>query len=1011
MPRRRGRPLGRWRVRTQVLLAAAVPLFVLTGILVASAARADHEARAARHDRDAIELAAPLATLAQLVGPSRELAAYPVVSVQGDGDLGAEFSGSLPVFDQLAGERRQRTIDAVAAASAAMDELGSTLSSPAPVRSAIDELDQLEVDVGAGRIDDLDEARDRYDAIRATLVDAVGELLGGPASTSASPVLALIDAGDSLGVEATVVFLALMGAEPDPELVDLWQRSVVTQELRLEDLDRTAPGAPEVVRAATTPSGPAIDDPSEPTRSAYTGWAPYRKRFASIAASGAIDPSIPLLVEAGTAIESLAEAYETAQVALLDDLRAGAEAREATAQADLRRALAVALVAMLLTGAVAVLVTRSLARPLAALAARARRLGEGELGGGAAVHVAGRDEVATLAATFEEMERNLVLIGAQTEALAAGQIDAAVLAVDAPGRLGSLLRESVANLSDTTRRLRASEALSRTIVDSAPDAIVVASLDGVIISANASAVELAGVSHGLVGARLADVLHIEAPAPGTSLRFEHLHHRPEGDVVPLLVSASSVATADGGIITVIARDIRDRKALEAQLTHDATHDPLTGLLNRGGFTQVATRRLLRTGDEDHTLLYVDLDRFKRVNDTQGHAAGDTVLREVADRVRSVVRGTDLVGRIGGDEFVVLCGGLTDRDGRVLADRLVATLREPYRLPSGDVAYLGASVGISHAAADAPADAQRTLAEADLAMYAAKRSGPGKVVAFDDSLRRAADVDVRHEQALRRALTAGDIPVHYQPIVRLDDERIVGVEALLRWSATDDELRDPSQLVRVAESCGLIHELGAHVLLTALRDVADWRRIVPDLTVAVNVSARQLAAGTLVPAVRRALAMTGTTGPALHLEVTETQLLDDTVAAADQLDELRALGVEISLDDFGTGFSSLTHLSALPIDTVKIDRAFVSAVLEPDRRGPSAIAEMVVALGGLLGLRVVAEGVETRVQADRLVALGCHQAQGYLWSPAVPAPRVTSWLLAGARLDDDAVDGAVGPAAR
>jgi diguanylate cyclase (GGDEF)-like protein/PAS domain S-box-containing protein len=960
-----------------------VPLLVLTGILTSSAVRARTEAETARRDREAIELAAPLASLAQMVGPSRELAAYQVVSVQGDGDLGAVFSGPLPAFDQLAGERAREVRTEVDAAFAALGDHDHVLTDPTPVWVAVGELARLEAQVAAAELDDLDTVRRRYDDVGAVLVAAVGELLGGTDSTEATPVLALVDAGDAVGVEATVVFLGLMGAEVGDELLEVWRHSVVTQELRLGDLARTAPGL-----VVGEPSSAA--DPAEVARSGYGGWETYRARFERIATVGSVEPSIPILVSAGAAIRELVSAYQAAQATLLDALVAAADDREAAAEADLRRALLVAAVAVAVTGAVTVLVTRSLARPLSALARRARRLGEGDLGTAEPVAVSGRDEVATLAATFEEMERNLLLIGAQTEALAAGRVDAPVLAIDAPGRLGALLRTSVATLSETTRRLRDSEALSRTIVDSAPDAIVVADAAGTIISANASARELAGWPGGLVGARLEDALGIEPPPPGTRRRIEHLHRDPRGEDVPLLVSVSTATTADGGIVTVIARDIRDRKALEARLTHDATHDQLTGLLNRAGFAAAVDARLAAS-DEPHALLFVDLDRFKRVNDTQGHAAGDEVLREVARRILGLVRADDLVGRIGGDEFVVLGRGLRSDTARRFADRAVTALGEPFRLPTGEQAHLGASVGVACTQPDRPIDADRLLAEADLAMYAAKPGGAGKVRAFDESLQRAVAVDVRQEQALRRALTAGDVPVHFQPIVRLRDERIVGVEALLRWADPHDELANPARLVQVAESSGLIHDLGAHVLERSLRAVVDWRRHRPDLTVAVNISAHQLARGTIVPAVRRALRVTGADGPALHLEVTETQLLDDTDAAARQLAELRSLGVGISLDDFGTGFSSLTHLSTLPIDTVKIDRVFSAMVVEPGRRGPSGLAELVVAIGAILGLDVVAEGVETRDQARRLRELGCELAQGYLWSPAVPPDQVTGWL--------------------
>ena len=473
--------------------------------------------------------------------------------------------------------------------------------------------------------------------------------------------------------------------------------------------------------------------------------------------------------------------------------------------------------------------------------------------------------------------------------------------------------------------------------------------------------------------------------------------RPDGEIVPMLAQVlvhGDPADRSARFFSAIGRDIRDRKRLEMSLEEQATHDPLTGLANRALLIDRVGHALdgLREipGRSSIALLFVDIDHFKSVNDTLGHDLGDQVLRGVAERITSVVRPGDTVARFGGDEFVVLCERL-DRpeDAVVIAHRIESSLREPWRA-GGRELQLGVSIGISFAD-DSDTDPSAVLRDADTAMYRAKTDGRGRWVIFDDELRERASERQRVETSLRRTSHGEELELYYQPVVDLASGRITGVESLLRWRQ-DGRLVQPADFIPIAEETGLIVPVGAWVLETACTQLSEWQALPgwSDLSVAVNVSARQLQHPSFAGVVAEVTDAQSTTPGTLWLEITESVMLDDVVAARARLERLKLLGVRIALDDFGTGYSSLTYLRSFPVDAVKLDRSFVAGIDVDD--GDTAIVNAVVHLARALDKECIAEGVETSAQAESLRALGCGLAQGHYFSRAVPAAAITDLLI-------------------
>jgi diguanylate cyclase (GGDEF)-like protein/PAS domain S-box-containing protein len=432
-------------------------------------------------------------------------------------------------------------------------------------------------------------------------------------------------------------------------------------------------------------------------------------------------------------------------------------------------------------------------------------------------------------------------------------------------------------------------------------------------------------------------------------------------------------------VVITTRDVSERTALEAQLRTLAWQDPLTGLANRTLLHERLTHALSqrRPVNEPLGLLLVDLDGFKPVNDTYGHATGDALLQQVAGRLLAGVRTGDTVARLGGDEFAVLLevrgdGGLR-RGGLDVAERLLSSLQEPF-LVDGKEVSVGASMGLAIAGRGADADAM--LQQADFAMYASKDHGRGRVTVFGPELAAVSSRRAELATSLRAALPAGELHLAYQPVVDLATGTVLGAEALARWDHPEWGAIPPSEFVPVAEGTGLIVQLGHWALLSAARQAAEWEQAGLALTVAVNVSVRQLGPD-FVADVASVLRQTALSPSRLTLEITESLLVDDERTLS-SLNALRDLGVRLALDDFGTGWSSLAYLRRLPVHVLKLDGSFVKAL---GLRQANAVSSTVIKLAIELGLEVVAEGVETVKQRDILLAMGCHSAQGWLYGAA------------------------------
>lgn len=442
-------------------------------------------------------------------------------------------------------------------------------------------------------------------------------------------------------------------------------------------------------------------------------------------------------------------------------------------------------------------------------------------------------------------------------------------------------------------------------------------------------------------------------------------------------------------------DVTARRDAEEQLTHLALHDGLTGLPNRvllRDRIELALAASERSGTYV-ALVFLDLDHFKSVNDSLGHDAGDLVLAEVARRLARVVRPTDTIARIGGDEFVACYPEVPGREeAEVLAERLLAAVTEPVWLGDRFVP-VAASAGLTLSGYGD--DAPTLLRQSDAAMYAAKRAGRGRVASFDQALEARANRHLTLSGELREALAKDQFVLHYQPIVDVATGAVTACEALVRWQHPHRGLLAPGDWLDVAEESDLIVQLGEWVLRRATQDMATVAETIRPLKVHVNVSGRQLARPGLVRQVATALSDSRLPAHLVVLELTETHLLEIHGSLLNDLGRLRQIGVELSVDDFGTGFSSLTQLVKLPIDSVKIDRSFVSGAAADPKAG--AVVRGVLGMANALGLAVVAEGVETPAQAAFLERIGCPSAQGFLWSPAVDLQRLRALLADGTRL--------------
>ena len=463
--------------------------------------------------------------------------------------------------------------------------------------------------------------------------------------------------------------------------------------------------------------------------------------------------------------------------------------------------------------------------------------------------------------------------------------------------------------------------------------------------------------------------------------------------------------AVGGLV-VTYRDVTERRAIQERLIHDAHHDPLTGLANRAAFLRGLAQSFLDGLSSAGTpaVLFVDLDGFKQVNDTHGHQCGDELIISVAAMLRRSVLGSDIVGRLGGDEFGIVLTSVTSSDDAVtVAKRILAEMDHPV-LIGGQELYARASVGVA-VAEPGNANADELLHHADIAMYGAKRRQTHSYQLYVDGMQDPAVDTMALDEELRRAVGKGELRLHYQPIVALDSGDLIGFEALMRWQHPTRGLLPPAEFIGLAEQTGTINELGAWALEQASRQVLRWQQRVPAgrrLELSVNLSAHQLDRPDLVAEVLTILRRTGYDPANLVLEVTETALVRDE-SAIPLLTALRAEGIRIALDDFGTGYSSLRYLTRLPVDILKIDRCFVAEL--NGTGSASAVAESMVRLAQVLHLETVAEGIEDAAQLTELTLLGCQNGQGYHFARPLEPAAVDSLIAA---LDDVPVPGAALP---
>jgi diguanylate cyclase (GGDEF)-like protein/PAS domain S-box-containing protein len=578
--------------------------------------------------------------------------------------------------------------------------------------------------------------------------------------------------------------------------------------------------------------------------------------------------------------------------------------------------------------------------------------------------------------------------------------------VDALGALATQVSLAVegASLAEDLHR-RQSEARFRSLVAHSSDLITVLDADGIVTYQSPSIERVLGYSVDEVEGKRFDRLLSEHDRPllaqlisvdGQGAREAHtvecsVSHR-DGTTLTFQVQHTDLLHDEHvrGVV-LNSRDISERKAFEEQLAHQAFHDPVTKLANRALFSDRVEHALMRAGRgvPEIAVMFIDLDDFKTVNDSLGHAAGDEVLQEVGRRLKIAVRPTDTVARFGGDEFAVLLDGIGgSEDAADAAARILRALDMPVEI-DGKHVFPRASVGICLVGEELETpEAEELLRNADVAMYMAKRDSKGSYRVFEPTMHERVVERLELRSDLQHALIQDQLELHYQPVVRLAGRDILGVEALVRWNHPTRGTIPPIQFIPVAEETGLIIPMGRWILETACREGVRLQEFFPrpePLTMSVNLSVRQLQSETLVGDVRNALSTTGFPAASLVLEITESLMLSDTDFAMQQLHELKSLGIRLAMDDFGTGYSSLSYLSRFPVDILKMDRSFVGS------EDNEALTSAIIALGTSLSLEVVAEGIELPEQATSLEELGCELGQGYLFAKPMNSTALAAFL--------------------
>jgi diguanylate cyclase (GGDEF)-like protein/PAS domain S-box-containing protein len=558
-----------------------------------------------------------------------------------------------------------------------------------------------------------------------------------------------------------------------------------------------------------------------------------------------------------------------------------------------------------------------------------------------------------------------------------------------------------------TTELQAREARYSALVENSSDLVTIVDRDGTILFQSPSVVRVLGWdAERTEGTSFVAALH-DSDQPRWRTIVDFLVEDSDGE----MVAEWQVRHADGswrflqsivtnlihepsiGGLVLNSRDVTDQKTLEDQLRHQAFHDQLTGLANRALFAEhldQALRRQSRMGDE-LAVLFIDLDEFKTVNDLHGHTLGDELLKQAAERLRTTLRTADAIARIGGDEFAALFEGVgLGLDASAAAERVIESFAQPFLIESLEV-FVTASMGM--ALNDSGTEsAEDLIRNADLAMYAAKTANKGRYEVFSTNMHSTILDRMQMEVDLRHALDQSEFQAYYQPIVTLPLGTIVGVEALIRWNHPQRGLVMPGEFIGVAESSGIIVQIGAWILHHACQEFEVLTRGVAggqNLGLSVNLSTRQLSDPLLIDTVRSALANSGLDARRLTLEITESAVMEDVPNTFRVLTELRSFGVKIAIDDFGTGYSSLSLLSEIPVDTIKIDQSFVTNVA--NRPEPGRLIRAIQSLASDFGLRTVAEGVEDLDQLGALEGLGCQAAQGFYFARPQPATQLAELL--------------------
>jgi diguanylate cyclase (GGDEF)-like protein/PAS domain S-box-containing protein len=494
--------------------------------------------------------------------------------------------------------------------------------------------------------------------------------------------------------------------------------------------------------------------------------------------------------------------------------------------------------------------------------------------------------------------------------------------------------------------------------------------------------------------RVVDDIHRHIDSRKTNWLDEYRFKRAD-DTYAFVIDRGYVVYADDGTplrMLGSMMDVTERKSLEQQLTHQALHDPLTKIANRALFkdrVDHALSKLART-HSSLAVLFLDLDNFKAINDSLGHAAGDKLLILVAERLQDCLRTADTAARLGGDEFAVLVEQMFRSDESLsIAERILSVFREPFIIDGKEI-HVGTSIGIASSSSEA-LQSEELLRNADLAMYLAKSQGKGKFVVFEQKMHAALMERIELEEDLRRGIEAQEFVLHYQPILDLESQELLGMEALVRWDHPRLGHLPPLKFIPLAEETNLIVPLGDWVLTEACNRVQQWREENGiDVSVTVNISIRQFQQAELVEMVGRALKDSGLPPNSLILEITESFMMQDTEATIAKLHELKKIGVRLAIDDFGTGYSSLSYLQRFPIDILKIDKSFIDK-LGQGREG-NAVARAIIMMGDSLNLKTIAEGIENVQQIDQLQILGCEAGQGFHFARPLTPGDMDEFLL-------------------